>query len=87
VIVAADADDASYMTRKLEEEFTKWGLEINFDKTEYLVVGADGENLDINGKNVKTCKEFRYLESVFSKEPNCDRDINNRTNQSRSANC
>jgi hypothetical protein len=28
-IADTDAEDVSYMTRKLKEEFTKWGLEIN----------------------------------------------------------
>jgi hypothetical protein len=35
VIVAADAEDVSYMTRKLKQKFTKWGLEINMSKTKY----------------------------------------------------
>lgn len=85
VIIAADTDDASYMTRKLEEEFNKWGLEINFGKTEYLVIGAEGENLDINGRNVKNCNEFRYLGSIFSKDPNCEKDITHKINQGRNA--
>ena len=58
VVIAADIDDVSYMTRKLEEEYNRRGLEINFEKTEYLTVGAEGEKLNINGKVVKNCKEF-----------------------------
>uniref|UniRef100_T1HCD5 Reverse transcriptase domain-containing protein n=1 Tax=Rhodnius prolixus TaxID=13249 RepID=T1HCD5_RHOPR len=39
VIVAQDEEDASYMTSKLMEECPKWGLEININKCEYLVIG------------------------------------------------
>ena len=31
------------MLRKLVEEYAKWGLEINTSKTEYLIVGGEGE--------------------------------------------
>jgi hypothetical protein len=36
VIIAPDTEDAEYMLRKLVEEYRKWGLQINFGKTEYL---------------------------------------------------
>ena len=36
VVIAQDEEDLSYMVRKLNEEYTKIGLEINIKKTEYL---------------------------------------------------
>jgi hypothetical protein len=44
--------DANYIRRKLEEEYEKWGLKINYGKTEYL--GTDhSEEL-----------QFKYLGSI-----------------------
>ena len=31
-----DRDDMEYMVRKLEEEYKKWGLAINLEKTKYV---------------------------------------------------
>ena len=72
VVIAADIDDVSYMTRKQKEEYNRWGLEINLEKTEFLTAGAEGEKQDFNEKVVKNCKGFRYFGSVFSDEPNCE---------------
>jgi hypothetical protein len=40
VITGEDGDDINYKMRKLTEECKNWGLEINFDKTQYMVVGG-----------------------------------------------
>ncbi|KAF2890792.1 hypothetical protein ILUMI_15381, partial [Ignelater luminosus] len=39
VIIAKDEGNIYYMLRKLDDEYHKWGLTINTDKTEYIVVG------------------------------------------------
>ena len=61
--------DLSYMVRKLYEEYTKMGLEINIKKTEYLAI-RDEETTDLevdeNGKIRRTHK-FKYLGSTLSK--------------------
>ena len=36
-----------YVLRKLAEECAKWGLEINTSKTEYLIVGGEGQDLEL----------------------------------------
>jgi sorting nexin-29 len=61
VIVAADAEDVSYMTRKLKEEFTKWGLEKNMSKTKHLAIGATAQDIKIGGNTIEACMEFKYL--------------------------
>jgi hypothetical protein len=38
VIIAQDIEDAEYMLKILVEEYKKWGLQINFGKTEYLTL-------------------------------------------------
>lgn len=36
VVIAADEDNANYMVRKFIEEYSKWGLNMNMSKTNYL---------------------------------------------------
>lgn len=37
---AEDEDKAYYMPRKPNDKDVKWTLQINFDKTEYMLVGG-----------------------------------------------
>ena len=54
VLFAGDEEDASYMVRKLQHEYAKWGLEMNFDKTKYIVIGGCGKDLELeNGVKIK----------------------------------
>jgi C-terminal processing protease CtpA/Prc len=39
VLLAQDHDDMEYMARKLKEEYEKWGLAINLEKTKYVCIG------------------------------------------------
>jgi hypothetical protein len=36
VLLAQDHDDMEYTARKLKEEYKKWGLTINLEKTKYV---------------------------------------------------
>lgn len=38
VVVVQDKDNLEYMSRKLYEEYGKWGMKINTDKTKYYVL-------------------------------------------------
>jgi hypothetical protein len=56
VVITTGVEDATYMGRKVEEEYEKWGLKINYGKTEYL--GTDySEELQVNGNTITTVKE------------------------------
>ena len=65
LIVAQDEEDITYMLRKLKEEYDKWGLSINFKKTEYMCVGGTAKNLHIEQEIIKTCTEYKYLGSII----------------------
>jgi len=45
VILAQDYEDLEYLTRKLVEEYTKWSLEVNVNKTEYVCIGGLQQDL------------------------------------------
>ena len=66
VLFAGDEEDASYMVRKLQHEYAKWGLEMNFDKTKYIVIGGCGKDLELeNGVKIKKCQNYKYLGSYY----------------------
>ena len=41
VLLAQDDDDMEYMARKLKEEYEKWGLAVNLEKTKYVCMGEE----------------------------------------------
>jgi hypothetical protein len=64
VIIAQDTEDAEYMLRKLVEEYVKWGLQINFGKTEYLTLDPGAVIVTETGQ-IKAVNKFKYLESIL----------------------
>ena len=48
-IISTDHDDMAYMARKLNEEYEKWGLAINLEKTKYVCMGERKEILKFDG--------------------------------------
>lgn len=85
VIVANDRDDLEYMTRKLQEEYHKWGLEINMQKTKYLPIGAELSNIKLDNDSdvIEGCKEYMYLGVVFDTTGTDDKEIKKRVTQAR----
>jgi len=62
VLSAKDHDDMEYMARKLKEEYEKWGLTINLEKTKYVCMGEGKETLKFDGgEEIKPCIECTYL--------------------------
>jgi len=62
VLLAQDLDDMQYMARKLKEEYEKWGLTINLEKTKYVCLGEGKEILKFEGgEEIKPCTECTYL--------------------------
>ncbi len=77
VIIAQDAEDVEYMFRKLLEEYQKWGLKINMEKTLYMGCGVNNRDLILQfGKGkIKHCSEFKYLGVKINKDGNQEDDI------------
>lgn len=73
MLIAQDYEDVNYMIRKLIEEYQKWGLEINIEKTEYMCIGGEQHNLILrNGQLIKCCKKYKYLEMEITNEGTSD---------------
>lgn len=86
ILVAQDYEDMNYMTRKLIEEYTKWGLEINLNKTEYMCIGGQQQNLHLeNGQHIKQCEKYKYLGITLTNNGSLDDAIRERNTQGRKA--
>lgn len=83
VILAEDEDDVYYMLRKLDEEYDKWGLTINTDKTEYIVAGNVQRNLQLPKGVVRGVNSYKYLGTIISSDGASTQEIKSRINQGR----
>jgi len=73
-----------YMTRKLKENFEKWGLDINFNKTKYLCTGGTHNNLKLYKDNeIEFCQEYKYLGVIFDTSGTDDKEMRSRVIQVR----
>ena len=46
------------MLQKLKEEYVKWGLEINFQKTEYLALGEARNDFSLDNNSIKNTNQL-----------------------------
>ena len=55
-------DAINNMTIKLIEEYKIWGSEINKNKTEYMCVEGQQQDLMLNDNiTIKHCNDYKYL--------------------------
>ena len=74
------------MARKLKEEYEKWGLYINIEKTKYLCIGEERENITFNnGEELKPSIECTYLGIKLDHSGNNTVEIKNRIAQAKQA--
>ncbi|XP_056648205.1 uncharacterized protein LOC130452786 [Diorhabda sublineata] len=75
------------MTRKLVEEYRKWGLEVNFSKTEYMCIGGEQQNLILEEtqQKISHCTKYKYLGMIITNDGRLDEAIAQRNNQGRQA--
>lgn len=83
LILAEDEDDANYMLRKLIEEYEQWGLELNLKKTQYMVIGGTGRNLDLGGYSIEHTSEYKYLGMTITKDGRDETDIRKKIGQGK----
>jgi len=41
VVIAQDHGDMEFMAQKLKEDYEKWGLTMNLEKTKYICIGEE----------------------------------------------
>jgi len=84
VVLAGDKEDLEYMTRKLKENYEKWGLDINLNKTKYLCIGGTHNNLKLYKDNeIEFCQEYKYIGVTFYTSGTDDKEIRSGVIQAR----
>ena len=70
VLTPQEYEDMELMVRTLLEEYEKWGLKINLERTFYMVCGAEIKDLILEDQKccIRGCKEFKYLGVKIYKE-------------------
>jgi hypothetical protein len=81
VIIGEDEDDMNYIMRKLTEEYNNWGLEINFDQTQHMVVGGQGQDIITDYGTIKTTSQYKYLGVTLTSDGRDNKDIRNKIEQ------
>jgi len=86
IVLAQDYEDLEYMTRKLIEEYNKWGLDVNLEKTRYMCIGGVQQDLILeDGQIIKNCKDYKYLGMKITNDGTLDQTIKERNIQGRQA--
>ncbi|GJQ76082.1 hypothetical protein Trydic_g1834 [Trypoxylus dichotomus] len=73
--VAEDQQDMTYMLNKLVEEYQKWGLEVNKDKTQYMVVGGEEQDIQLPNGRIKFISYCKYLGVTITADKINDKDL------------
>jgi hypothetical protein len=71
------------MMRELTEEYNNWGLEINFDKTQYMVVGGQGQDIVTDYGTIEKTSHYKYLGVALTSDGKDDKDICNKIVQGK----
>jgi hypothetical protein len=74
------------MCRKLQEEYFKWGLNMNITETKYMSLGTGTNHLEMDNGDITGCTEFRYLGTIFTKDGRDTKNIRHRGNTGRENN-
>jgi len=68
VVLAGDKEDLGYtsMTRKVKENYERWGLDTKFDKTKYLCSEETQSYFKLDEESeIEFCQEYKYLRVIF----------------------
>lgn len=55
------------MKGKLGEELEKWGLEVNYNETQHMVIGNTAADLEIENVSMKIIKRIQILGGNFDR--------------------
>ena len=83
-VLAQDHDDLECIARKLKEEYEKWELAINLEKTKYGCMGKGKEIIKFDdGEEIKPCTECTYLGTKIDQLGDNTAEIKHRISQTK----
>ena len=84
VVMAQSKEHLEYMCRKLQEEYSKWGLTMNIAETKHMSLGTDTNYLEVDSADIITgYTEYKYLGSICIKDGRETKNIHHRVTQAR----
>lgn len=75
VILSETPADLQCALNHLYDTYRDYGLSVNTNKTEIMILNGMEENFHINGSKLKTVKSFKYLGSIVSDNNELDEEI------------
>ena len=88
VLTASSPEDLQNLLNVINERSEKFGMKINTEKTEVMIMNNwDNEKAEIklNGVTLKQVEKFKYLGSWITSEGSCSTDIKCRIAEARNA--
>ena len=74
------------MAQKLKEEYEKWGLTMNLERTKYICIGEEKESFKFDsGEEIKPSTECTHLGTKIDQTGDNTTEIKYRINQTRKA--
>jgi len=66
-VIAMYEQDSSYTLRKLHEQYKNWELDMNYEKTEQLVIGRERKDIELGPNTIWDSVRFKYLGVMLMK--------------------
>lgn len=85
VVIAQDSYDLEFMTKRLYQEYNKWGLQVSLKKTEYLAVNSNAcfEVFINDNVQIQQVDKFKYLGATINNEGLGKEEIQTRIQKSK----
>ena len=82
VIMTQNKEDLKHVIEEALKACKRWGLKINFKKTERMTTGIE-ENFFIDGLKIKMVQAFQYLSSILEQDGSSAMEIEKRISDTR----
>jgi len=73
------------ITKAYQQAAKDWGQEMSIKKTKSMVVGGNGQNIQVEGGIVEDVKDFAYLGVVMQNSAGMEKELKNRLNKARAS--
>ena len=85
-LIAASKAELEKQAEELQCESLRFGLKINANKTQAMVINGNGEQpISVNGKKIKVVEEFEYLGSMIKDDGDSSHEIKARIANARNS--
>ena len=83
LLIGRDVDATQEYMWKIAEEGRKYGMKLNWGKTEVMFINMCGQMHDPDGHPIKTTDNMKYLGAMLSTTGRCDVEITQRIGRAK----